>query len=511
MKPTFEQTHRYVQFGAFALIAIGMPSTKVLMSIGLVIAIANWLIEGNWKEKWKLITTSNLLKALIVFYLLLIVGLIWSWDIAQGIKDIKSRLPLLALPLIAGTGVAMSSKQWLTLSKLFIASLFLTSVFNVLYYNQFFVKHTNYDIRGLSYFASHIRYGLLIVIGFTWAIWLQLKAKEFHLLLSGLALWFFWYNLYSQVLSAIVAMFIVLFVLSAWVLYRWKPIASYVLLALTLFISGALFFKLLQLDHEQLDCSKLPKFTALGHEYNHECDAFSEINGKTILAYYSESELNEVWSQRSSIDFMGEDKNGEMLRMTVARYMTAKGLTKDAKGFKQLTAEDIENIENGYTYPEQKNEFLMPRINGIKYQLLNNHDPNGHSLLQRIEHWKAAIHILKKNGIIGVGTGGNQKAFDLAYEELNSPLSLENRHRSHNMFLTYTISYGIFGLLAFLVLLLLIFKIAKQENLFSVLVFLIIFSSFFTEDTLETQLGVTIFGFFMATLIKRKQFDSEKN
>lgn len=199
---------------------------------------------------------------------------------------------------------------------------------------------------------------------------------------------------------------------------------------------------------------------------------------------------------------MGPDKKGELLRMTAARYMTAIGLTKDANGIEQLTKEDIRNIEDGYSYPNEKNEIIMPRIYGIKYQLLNRQFPNGHSLLQRLEHWNTSLFIIRKHWLTGVGTGGNQKAFDRAYDEMNSPLSKENRKRSHNMFLTYTISYGIFGLVLFLILLGISFRYAwKDKNLLSLMFMVMICGSFLNEDTLETQLGVTIFGFFMALLV----------
>ena len=188
--------------------------------------------------------------------------------------------------------------------------------------------------------------------------------------------------------------------------------------------------------------------------------------------------------------------------MTAARYMTAMGLTKDAEGFKKLTKKDIKNIEDGYSYPNERTDLIVPRIYGLKYQILNNQFPNGHSLLQRIEHWKAAAFIIEHHWMIGVGTGGNQQAFDWAYEELNSPLNQQNRLRSHNMYLAYMVSYGVFGLLFFLVILAVSFRYAwKNKDLLSLLFLMVICGSFLIEDTLETQLGVTIFGFFMALLM----------
>lgn len=496
------QTHTIIQFFSFALIAIGMPSTKVLMSFGLVFAIANWILEGGFAEKWKTIRSNRLLQLLLVFYLLLLVGLIWSWDAAQGLKDIKSRLPMLFLPLIMATGTVMDVKQVHRLLQLFLASLLVTSLFNVVYFHLNVDTSSAGDIRGLSRFASHIRYGLLIALGFGICIWFQLQNKKIIPVYFLLAAWLAFYTIYSQVLSGTFALLLVAFTIVFYLLYKWKRIMAFAAVGILAVMAGWMLSYLLNLTHEKIDCDNLPKYTANGQLYNHDCTIFSEINGKAILVYYSEVELFLEWRKVSEMDFMGLDKKGELLRMTAARYMTAMGLTKDAEGFKKLTKKDIKNIEDGYSYPNERTDLIVPRIYGLKYQILNNQFPNGHSLLQRIEHWKAAAFIIEHHWMIGVGTGGNQQAFDWAYEELNSPLNQQNRLRSHNMYLAYMVSYGVFGLLFFLVILAVSFRYAwKNKDLLSLLFLMVICGSFLIEDTLETQLGVTIFGFFMALLM----------
>lgn len=497
-----QQTHSIIQFFSFALIAIGMPSTKVLMSFGLVFAIANWIFEGNFREKWQLIRTNKLLQLLILFYLLLILGLFWSWDIGQGLKDIKSRLPLLVLPLILTTSPPMDVKNVHRLLYLFLASLCVTSVFNVLYFNNVFGSYVADDIRGLSRFASHIRYGLLISMGFGICIWFQISNKKILLGHLLLAFWFTFYTFYSQVLSGTFAYFLIVLLVVFFLLYKVRKWIGFSFLGIVLVGILVVLLQILNLSYENVDCDKLPEYTALGNKYDHDCQVYSEINGKGILVNYSQDEYCIEWRKISTLDPMGLDKRGEILRMTAARYLTALELTKDAKGIQQLTKQDVKNIEDGFTYPNERNEFFMPRLYGVKYQILNNQFPNGHSLLQRIEHWKAASHIIKHNWLYGVGTGGNQKAFDQAYDQLNSPLFPENRLRSHNMYLAYTISYGVFGGLFFLIILGVTFYVAyRTQNLLGVMFLLIACSSFIIEDTLETQLGVTFFGFFLAILM----------
>lgn len=506
------QTHTNIQFFSFALIAIGMPSTKVLMSFGLVFAIANWVLEGGFSEKWNTVRSNRLLQLLIVFYLLLIIGLTWSWDAVQGLKDIKSRLPMLFLPLIMATGrTPMDVKQVHRLLQLFLATLFVTSLFNVLYFHFNVDTLSAGDIRGLSRFASHIRYGLLIALGFGICVWFQLQNKKIIPVYFLLAAWLAFYTIYSQVLSGTLALISVAFTIVFYLLYKWKKMLAFASLGLLVIMAGCILSYLLNPTHEKIDCNKLPKYTANGQLYNHNCTIFSEINGKAILAYYSEVELFLEWRKVSDMDFMGLDKKGELLRMTAARYMTAMGLTKDAEGIKQLTPKDIKNIEDGYSYPNERTDMIVPRIYGLKYQILNNQFPNGHSLLQRLEHWKAATFIIQHEWATGVGTGGNQQAFDWAYDQLNSPLNPENRLRSHNMYLAYAVSYGVLGILLFLVILGVAFHYAwKNKDLLSLIFLMVICGSFLIEDTLETQLGVTMFGFFMGLLMYANRISFRK-
>lgn len=504
------KTHQNLLFFSFLLLAIGMPSSKALMSFGLVFSILNWFLEGGFKQKIALIKSNRLLQLVIAFYILLIVGVCWSWEPLQGLKDLKSRLPMIAIPLILSTSInQLSSNQIFNLLKLFIAALAITSIYNVLYYNSFIRSDVSKDIRSMSRFASHIRYGLLIAFGFAMCVWLQLKNRKFNFVLAILMLWFSFYSFYSQILSGIFSYFLVCFILLFYLLYTWRKFLAYIVfVAVFIFIAWCLFF-VTNIHHEQIDCSKLPKYTAQGNIYNHNCNTFSEINGKAILANYSVIELFEEWNKVSQVNFMGLDKKGHHLRMTAARYLTSLNLSKDSIGFSQLNEQDIQNIIDGYTYRMERNQLILPRLYGLKYQLINPHYPNGHSLLQRFEHWKTALFIIRNHWIIGVGTGGNQLAFDNAYVETNSPLNPENRLKSHNMFLSYFVSYGVLGGLFFMLLITYLWKSAWNKRDLLMLCFLAICcGSFLIEDTLETQLGVTFFGFFIAIhLVLRNQED----
>ena len=115
----------------------------------------------------------------------------------------------------------------------------------------------------------------------------------------------------------------------------------------------------------------------------------------------------------------------------------------------------------------------------------------------RWEYWKTAINIIKNNPLIGVGTGDVQDEFNKQFNNNKSLLDQKYRLRSHNQLLSYSVSFGLIGLIMFVFCLfypLISTKIYKNY-IYSVF-FCIVVLSMFSEDTLEVQAGINFFAFF---------------
>ncbi len=496
------RVHDFLHLLGLIGIAAGMPLGKAFMSMAMLLLIANFLLEAKFKTAIKRISDNRLLLAICIFFLLLIIGLSWSNDVSVGIKELKSRLPFLAIPLIIGSREPISRKHLGLVFHFFLASLLFTSAYNFLSYQGIIGNYKYDDVRGMSLFGSHIRYGIIVALGVAVCIKQQVTTKKFQVVYTLIALWFILYTYFSEILTGAVSMIMVFAATFIYLIWLWKR--SVAIVSTLIIISAVVYFIVHFLNFKiyKADIPSLPVFTANGVMYYHSNEAFSEINGQPLYTYYCEEELIKEWKKVSKLDFLGYDNNDHLVRNTFVRYMTAMELPKDSVGFQQLSKSDISNIEDGYTYPEEKTDHVFSRINGVRYQLINHENPNGHSLLQRFEYWKASIHVIKKHWLIGVGTGGNQKVMDQAYKELNSKLLPENRCKSHNMFMSYFISYGVVGFLAFATLIVLIlYYSVHYRYLLGVLFIAVIGTSFLIEDTLETQLGVTIFGFFTALIV----------
>ena len=186
--------------------------------------------------------------------------------------------------------------------------------------------------------------------------------------------------------------------------------------------------------------------------------------------------------------------------------MNSKGLRKDGSGFQKLTENDIRNVEAGIANIEYAKKYsLKSRLYKLfwEYQAYQRGSgPGGNTILQRFEYWRVAVLIIQDHFWTGVGTGDVPDAFSQKYVEVDSPLPMELRFRSHNQYLSIAVAFGIFGLFWFLFSL--IYPMIRQRKYsdFIYVSFLItLLISMLVEDTLETQMGVTLFAFFNALLL----------
>jgi len=254
------------------------------------------------------------------------------------------------------------------------------------------------------------------------------------------------------------------------------------------------------------DLDNIEYYTSNGNPYYNDTVIYPVENGSYIGLYICDVELREAWNKRSNLNYDSTDKRGQDLKSTLIRYLNSKGLRKDELGVNQLTDEDIRNVEKGFA-----NVYYAKKIsiNSRIYKLLWEYqtvqrggNPGGLSVIQRIEYWRASWAIIKSNFWIGVGTGDLNLAFEAQYKKMNSVLPLEFRHRSHNQFFAIWIAFGVFGLIWFIFSL--FYPPVKKKMLFEYfyfIFFVVMVLSMLEEDTLETQMGVTLYAFFNTFLL----------
>jgi len=251
---------------------------------------------------------------------------------------------------------------------------------------------------------------------------------------------------------------------------------------------------------DKVDMSHLPGQTVNGNPYKHFISEKQTENGHYVWLYVCDSELETAWGARSKLDFYGKDEKGQDLRYTLIRYLTSKNLKKDSVGVASLSNKEISWIEQGtanYIYKEKSLYSLFYEVFWQIERYREGGNPSGHSIIQRLEYLKAGFAIAKKHPWLGVGTGDVPNAFEKQYKQMNSQLSQEWRLRAHNQFLTFFITFGVFGFCGVLFILFYpVFRENGWRNFFFVVFLSIALLSMLNEDTLETSAGVMFFAYF---------------
>lgn len=499
------QIHRFIFLLGLAGLGAGMLFGTVPTSIPQFVLFGNWLAEGGFKSKWQILKSDKLLWVLSSVFIIHLLGFINTQEISRGIDDIRIKIPLQLLPLVFFTTTPITKKELYKLLELFVAATVVSSVW-CLFYSA---THELADIRKASRFMSHIRFGLFINFAICVLFYLIITYEKISVRLIGFAIVI--YLLAVMVLLSMVTglvMFTLLCLLYfIYLLFKQKSLYRYLgfLVLAVLFVSGACFIKSEWNNFNYVDASEknIPKQKTLSGRLYFQIDSTNHHteNGFYITYNIQYDELGVAWKKRSKVDLYSYDKSGVLVTWDVIRYLSSKGLTKDSAGVAQLTDEDVANIEKGITnYKYTDVSAIRKRIKEIFWEYKDykqGFNPSGNTILMRLEFWKAAIYIIQRNVWFGVGTGDVQLAFNRAYFRTKSKLTQDWRLRSHNQFLAITVAFGITGLGVFLVYLFYpLWKLRKQVNKLYFLFFIIAVLSFFTEDTLETQSGVSFFAFF---------------
>jgi len=506
---------RRVYFILLIVTAASLALSPFMISVGIILLTVNWFAEGGIKEKFHLLKNNPALWVLISIYLLHLIGLLWTSDFTYALRDLKIKLPILILPVIIGTSEPLDRKQINRLLQFFIAGIVVSSLISLSVLLGFTGKVIG-DARDISVFISHIRFSLLINIAIYSLFYLMFFAEQksaglrvFYGMVAG---WLIIFLFLLQSLSGLVAFGVSALVLLVIWLFRIRNMMLrffIVVSMLTLILIAASYVTHIIADFYTTDIVKqeeLPKFTAHGNPYTHHLENDQTENGHYVWLYLSEKELKKAWNKRSSIDYDSLDERGNHIKYTLIRYLTSLGYRKDSAGVYKLSDEDVKAIESGFANHIFVDHYgLYPRIYKIIWEFneyTHGSVPNGHSLTMRIEYLKGAFHIIKNHFWLGTGTGDTQLAFNQYYIENYSQLEKPYRRRAHNQYVTFFLTFGVFGFLWAITALVYPIIAKRGYRDFMFLVFIITaFISMFNEDTLETQAGATFFAFFYALFL----------
>jgi len=122
--------------------------------------------------------------------------------------------------------------------------------------------------------------------------------------------------------------------------------------------------------------------------------------------------------------------------------------------------------------------------------------------------YRYAIDTFKKQPFFGYGLGDSKNELLKTYKK-NSLLLYENEYNTHNQYLSFLLSIGVFGLLLIsLSLFYLLRKGIKQSNFLFLAIFLFYLIEMFSENILERENGVIFYSFFVSLFQVLKKEDN---
>ena len=506
-----KEYHDQIYIFGLMLLAASLTLSYFLMSVAQFTLLGNWLLEGAQREKLHKLYKNKALWFFLLIYLIHVAGVFYSHDLGYALDDLRIKLPLLALPVIIATSPQLTNK---ILHRILLVHVFATFAATWVCFG-YSRTHLLDDIRDMSLFISHIRFSLNICFDIIILLYFVFGKNTFFrsskVLFIVLVLWFLYYLYISESVTGIITLMVTLMILGFfWLLTHTRP-ATW--LTATLFLIAALaaaswitknrIEKILVLP--PVDIATLDSTTKYGNRYSHDIGNELTENGNYTWYYVCWDELRETWNQRSSIKFDSTDRKKQPVMFTLVRYMTSLNLRKDRDGINSLSQADVRNIENGVanvTY--LKKGSLASRLKNYIWEYKNykiTGDARGQSLMQRIELWQNSANIIRRHPWFGVGTGDVDKVFAAGLYIGNS-LLYGTGLRSHNQYLSVMIAFGIAGLLLFIAALFIPPIILGRFRLFLFKAFfLILLISMFTEDTLESQPGVTFAAFFYSLFV----------
>ncbi len=499
----------------FSLFVLSLPFSESFISIsaGLILLVQLILSVFRKGVYSKLLKDLSLWLLISIFFIYL-AGMMFSQDINLGLYELKKVMFWVILSFGVALSPKLSNKNFWFILFLFAFGVTVSTFFS--FYKMLFSSILEIEnFREVNY-VSHIQFSFQISFSIIILIFSFLYDNEFSKKIRPFirVIWIIWLLVFLVALKSILGIisFYITSIFLIWVILKnlknerikrlIKLIAIFIFIVPIIYI-GHSIYRFYDIKYLEPEVQK----TKLGNDYSFDFTNKFKENGYYISWYLCESELETSWNNRSLIKFRGVDKNGYQISETIKRYLTSKGLKKDAEGIASLTDRDVKNIESGianYIY-DSSVYSIYPRVYETIWELDHyfiTNNPNDQSLSQRIEYGKAAIHIIKNNFWFGIGTGNFAKEYEKAFVDINSQLNKSHYGTAHNQYLNYFLKFGIFGLLYILfVVFFVISKKGQFQNRLLILFLVYFMIANLGDSNWETHVGLSFFVFFFSLFL----------
>lgn len=514
--------NHYLYFISMACMAIGLPVSEFLMSISIFGLAIAWVLSGPKITQWKAFYQNKLAWITVSIFLIEVIGLLNTSNYEFAFSDLRIKLPLLLVPIFIAP-VKFSDEEYSSLLALFVGSTVVGSL--ICFFNyQLNLKDNVDNVRAASIFISHIRFGLMINFAIFILVYYTITFKnKWSFGLLAIAIWLCYFLLLLGSGSGYL-IFTALLILGFFILVFKSPYPKLGIIIGLLIIFFNIYVGFLSYrsyhsyfvpqDVAYNDPNNILKKNARGKRLTSNEESRQLQNGYFVWRNINRKELKKEWKKRADEKYQTRDIQQQLIIGTLIKYLSSKGYPKDSVGVSLLSDQDVRNVEMAHPdYRLEQWNNLEIRIDQIFFQFYamdNISNPGGKSLVQRLIYLKGALSIIENNFLIGVGTGDIQDEFDNYYRKEQSKLESQYRVRAHNQYLTFFIALGIFGFMWFIYATIYPLILFSRINFILAVAQFILLLSFFTEDTLETQPGSTLYAFIIALGILSTNLNNTK-
>jgi hypothetical protein len=502
---------RWLLYIGLLTLAVGLPFSRALISIAPGILGGYWLFDGlyrkDFKQKLARLRTNKAALLFISFFIAYLIGGLYSDDGGRALKIIVNKLPWLVFPLIIASSEPLPAKNWRVILIIHIAAVLASTGCS---YVNLHSMQIWLDPKAAILFVNHIRLSLMLVLGIISVVFLAWNSSRLIKLLAlVVSMWAIYFMATFEIVTGLA---ITLFLTLGMGVYaiRYPGYRRILGLASIVLAFGAISY-VWNVGAEQLkkpvrtDLTLEPK-TALGNEYRAQTDNDLTENGYYVWEYVAADEMRDAWNSRSIRQIDPNIQKDIMFEGGLIRYLTSKGLRKDAQGVASLSQEDIANIESGHpSIVYSQYSGIRKRVYMLFYELdayLNGGNPSLSSMTIKWEYWRAGLQLIQENPVLGVGTGDVRSSFE-AQQAKEGRISPDSYDKAHNQYITWFVTFGILGAIYLLYAFLKpLFAAKSQATSWAViLIYAVFLISFLSEDTMENQLGLNLFLFYAMLFI----------
>ncbi len=494
------KVHRTIYIVLVILLGGCMVCSTWAANLMWVLLGSNWVLEGRWGEKWRMFCKSRLLQAWIAFYVVLLIGMIWTQDTSAGWSALQVKLPMLVVPLVMLTTPAITGRARSAVLRLFSGTVLVVSIISAV--RLFTIPDLPY--REAVPYISHIRFALCCCMVIFFMIG-TLNGRHW-LLIATRILFILWLLCFLVLIRSFTAMAVLLAVSLVAVIHnrrRWYFVVLWILvvggIATAVVHEVRSYYRLCPLAE-----APLQEYTAGGRPYYHSHDGIIE-NGNYVNNYICFDELRAEWPRRSRVPLTDTVAGGFSLETVLVRHMNALGLAKDSAGLWAMPDESVRAVERGVANPVYESRNPLRKMVYVmlfeREHYVHTGYVQGFTMLQRFELWRATWRVITGNPAWGVGTGDAVDAMHKELTTMDSELAGTYK-KSHNEYLTLLSMVGFVGfalvLLMFLRALFTKHIFGKKSSTLMLAWLVTIMISFITEDTLATLAGILFCTWFLA-------------